>query len=129
MIYDLNSNASLISAIGYAILSSNVGPIEGSIIDTLGFEGITAFVRATTPTTGEASFTIQEGDLSNGSDMVDIPQERITNIGNLTVAISIVKLGFIPNKRYVRIVANPVGVTDLGISGAIALVAPNQGPV
>lgn len=129
MIYDANSNIVITNALGSFVLSGGGSEADGDIVDTEGFEGVVAFIRATNGT-GSATFNIQEGDLANGNDMQDVPAERITNPPQEIADGEFTKAGFIANKRYVMIQSFGQGAgLNLTISGAFALIPPNQGPV
>ena len=96
------------------IVISSTTPVNGPVVDTEGFDlGVTFFFAVTAYTSGDASVVIQEGDLADGSDMANVPNEKIVgfNQGSVpSVSLGAVtadntnfeKLGVHSTKRYVR---------------------------
>lgn len=96
---------------------------NGAVIDTEGFDlGVTFFLAVTAYTSGTFTMTIQEGDLANGSDMANVPDEKLVGFNQGSVpsaALSALtanggteaKLGVHSTKRYVRAVVTGTGTS------------------
>lgn len=97
---------------------------NGLTIDTAGFAGVTLVGTAATTTTADATnrfdFTMQHGNMSDGSDMAAVPITDVTgsmvidNAGDDDKVIG--KMSYIPmtvpRRRYVRVVATAVGTVS-----------------
>lgn len=112
--------------------ASRTASANGLTIDTAGYSGVTFIGYSATTTTADAdngfTFKLQHGDLSNGTDMADVPTTDVGGSMVLDAAADddkvLGKLSYIPmtvaRKRYVRLVATAVGTTT-AVFGAVAV--------
>lgn len=111
--------------------------IVSSIIDTLGYGSCELVIVTGTNTDTNATFalTIDDGDAANLSDAAAVAAAELlgtTALASFTFAddIETRKIGYIGNKRYVRVTVTPSG-NDSGnifIAGVAILGHPNLGP-
>lgn len=129
MIKDLGNNSKSLNALDASTIATDTDT-NGNVVDTQGYEAGVMLLRLGAYTDGTYTLKVQEGDEINGSDMADIPAERIIGTASaLAAANNHDKLGFIANKQYVRAVVTSASTT----SGALVLAqcvlaCPNQGP-
>jgi len=131
--HDIANNVKFSAAKGAGAVTASG---QGSVVDTSGFQSVAFGILVGTVTTADASnyftFTVQEGDLSDGSDMADIPTNRIIGSAVLNAAgqaNSCLKIGAIPAKRYVRLAWTETGTLASAEFGAVAALGnPNHAP-
>lgn len=129
MVKDLGNNLASFSGFIQTTIGAD-SDFNGIVVDTQGYEGGIAILKVNTYTAGNVTPRMQEGDDAGGSDMADIPAERITTPGQtLSAANEHSKIGFLSNKRYVRIVGLGAGSANLTVTGQIVLGPPNHGAV
>jgi hypothetical protein len=94
---------------------------NGSVIDMSGFEGVqfVALFGALTATQ-VTSLKVQQGDLSDGSDMADLAGSLHTALADTDGNKCLVTDLFRPQKRYVRAVVTR-GTANAVIDGVIAI--------
>jgi len=106
------------------VSASRTTSTNGTVVDTVGYAGITLIGTAATTTTADATnrfdFKIQHGNLADGSDMADVPTTDVTGSMVIDAAADddkvIGKISYIPmtvpRRRYVRVVATAVGTVS-----------------
>ncbi len=113
---DLHNNLHFVPAIAPVAARTDNTAVVSAIIDTLGFESLEFAIITGTNTDADATFavTVDEGDASNlaGSNAVAAAQL----LGTLTQAsfafgddVECRKIGYVGNKRYVRLTVTPTG--------------------
>lgn len=135
--FDLHNHIHTVPAIVPVAARTDNTAIVSSIIDTLGY-GSCEFVLVTgTNTDVNATFavTVDDGDVSNLSDAASVAATEL--VGTLALAgftfgddNECRKIGYIGNKRYVRLTVTPSG-NDTGnifIAGVAVLGKPVLGP-
>jgi hypothetical protein len=128
MIKDLGNNLGSFSALDATVVGA--ADSDGTVINTQGFEGGVMVAVCSAYTTGDSTMRVQEGDLANGSDMADIPAERITtSVATIGAVNEHSKIGFIANKQYVRQVQLGANTPVLTVVGLCELGYPNQGAI
>lgn len=116
---DFANNIGGVAALSPAVQAASV---NGNAIDLLGFDGVTLFV-STGAIVGAGDFTakLQESDTTTSGDFTDVAGGYL--IGALPpslVADSVAKIGYVGNKRYVRIALTKNGGTSIA-AGAVAV--------
>jgi hypothetical protein len=108
----------------------------GEVVDLAGFKSVAFAILISAVAAADASnyltFTVQEGSASDGSDMADIPAERILGsavINNTAQDEQTLKIGAISDKQYVRLKWTETGTADVTFSAIAALGNPNHAPV
>jgi len=128
MIEDLYNNVKVVNALDSSAISD--GATNGAVIDTQGFNSGIINLKATAVTAGDVTGSVQEGDQDDGSDMVNIPASRIIGTPTaLTAANEVDKLGFVANKRYIRVVATGANSANLTANATAVLGSPAYGAV
>ncbi|WP_222337561.1 hypothetical protein [Rhizobium leguminosarum] len=128
------------SAQGMAVTTSvNTGAIStstttaGAIIDTQGYNSLTAVLNVGARTDGTYTLSVEHGDAANLSDTStpDATDLVGTTAGSAVAAAqSQKKLGYVGNKRYVRFNIVSTGVTSGATAGAVAILGrPSVGPI
>jgi len=135
---DLHNNLHFVPLIAPVAARTDNTAIVSAIIDTLGYESVEFALVTGTNTDTNATFavTVDEGDASNLSDAVAVstgPKLLGTLAeGGFTFAddVECRKLGYVGNKRYVRLTLTPSG-NDSGnifIAGVAVLGNPRSHP-
>lgn len=129
---DLFNNIKVAQAINPAAVASNT-TVNGSVIDTYGYDSLAFAVTSGTLTDGTYTFKIQHGDQANLSDAVDCIASEVhaaSGANSLVFAATddnvTKKIGYAQGKaikRYVRLVLTTTGVTTGGTIAAVALQA------
>lgn len=124
---DLYSNIGAVQAIAPAVQAAAA---DGAAIDMKGFSSL-AFVLSTGAIVGSGDFgaKLQESDQS-GSGFADVPADFVqTNAPATLAASSAYRVGYLGNKRYVRLVLTKAGGTSIA-AGAVAILGdPDSRPV
>jgi hypothetical protein len=130
--HDIANNVKFSAAKGAGAVTASG---QGSVVDASGFQSVAFGILVGTVTTADSSnyftFTVQEGDLSDGSDMANIPADRIIGSAVLNAAgqaNSCLKIGAIPAKRYVRLAWTETGAASAEFGAVAALGDPNHAP-
>ena len=100
----------------------------GNIIDMKGKLAVDFAILAGTMTDGTYTAKIEEGDAANLSDAADVPASRLLGALPAIVAAdddSVERVGFIKNKRFIRLSLVSTGTTSGGTLGALAIVNPD----
>lgn len=125
MIKDLYNNVKVENALDATAIATDTDT-NGSVIDTQGFQSGVVCLKVTDYTDGAIVGKIQEGDEANGSDMADIPAERVIGGGaSLGAANEVDKIGYVSNKQYIRVVVTTTGVTG-GLTASAVSVLGNS---
>lgn len=125
------------SAFNYA---SNTATANGTnIIDMQGFDACTFIIQLATVTTADASnfftFTLQAGDAANLSDGATVTAATGLLGSNLVIndttplSNDIGMMGYVGNKRYVRLVATETGTASAAWSAVAVQTLPHIAPV
>lgn len=128
MIKDIGNNCTWLNGTSGLTINGQAD-VFGLVVDTLGFEGGAGAIRFVGPSWA-VLITVQEGDEFDGSDMQDIPVDRSTPVvGGAQIFTFEYQIGFISNKRYVRLKFNGQDPgTSTSVSAMIFLYPNNQGP-
>lgn len=96
--------SAILVLIGAAPAAAGTSAVNGTVIDTAGYEGVAAIAHLGAVTsTGVPAIKLQQGDLADGSDMADITGSTVT--GNDTMSSKLIGTEVHrPTKRYVRAV-------------------------
>jgi len=132
---ELYNNVKVAAAIVNATISASG---NGAVIDLQGYQScMFAIVVGSHPGVGASdtlAFAIQEGDASNGSDMVTVTDtDRL--LGSLTLdasgdAATAYKVGFVPGvKRYARLTYTEAGLFSGDVAAVAILGHSNHAPV
>lgn len=125
---DLANNLKVMPVIDPA-LNTDLGttPIEGLIIDSLGFEGLMYVISTGTLSDANATYAVlleegNENDLADAAAVADADMIGTEAEAGFTFANDGVvrKLGYIGNKRYTRLTITPTGA-DSGNSPISAI--------
>lgn len=124
---DLAQNIGAVPALVPAVQSANA---NGLAVDTKGFNRV-AFVVTTgaIASAGDFSAKLQESDAS-GSGYADVAAGQFTTNAPATLAAdSAYRLGYLGDKRYVRVVLTKAGGTSIA-AGVVAILGdPQHAPV
>ena len=96
----------------------------GEIIDTAGFEGLELLLLAGTITDGAYATLLEEGDDAALADAATVDAEETLGAADFALAEddTAKRLGYIGNKRYVRLsIVSTAVTTGVDMFGAIAL--------
>lgn len=124
---DIASNIGTAVAIAPVVVTDNTAA-EGNVIDTAGF-GSMAFVIATgTLADADATFAVlvEEGDEAGGGDMAPVADSDLIGTeaeAGFTFAADgeTRKIGYVGNKRYVRLTVTPTGNSGNAPIAAVAI--------
>jgi len=135
--------AAILCLIGSAPAAAGTTPVNGTVVDTQGYEGVAAIAQLGAVTaTGVPTLKLQQGDLADGSDMADIV--GAVAVGNDTMSGKCLGVEVhLPTKRYVRPVliratantalnsilvqlfnASHTPVTQTDAAGAVSIIGP-----
>lgn len=124
---DLHNNIKAEAALNIGAISSNT-TTAGNIIDMKGFGSVEFIIISGTLTDGTYTPLVQEGDAANLSDASSVDDADLLGTeSDAAFAASddntVKKVGYIGNKRYVRLSLVSTGVTTGGTLTALALKA------
>ncbi|TWB22142.1 hypothetical protein FBZ89_104392 [Nitrospirillum amazonense] len=128
---DLHNNIGAVTALSAQVITTSA--VNGSIIDTLGFNGLEFVVTAGTITDGTVAATLTEGDAANLSDGAAVTNDGI--LGTLPTFAATddnktKRVGYSGSRRYVRLTLTPTGATSGGTYAAVAVLGhPASAPV
>lgn len=124
---DLHNNLKEVVAFKTQTVSSDT-TTAGEIIDMQGFESLEIFCQMGTLTDGDYAFKLEYGDDSGLSDNAVVPSEQLlgdTNDGATGIAFTadteddtIKKVGYVGEKRYVRLSIVSTNTTSGAVLGA-----------
>ncbi len=129
---DLASLVKATTARNAAAITSNT-TTAGVEIDTQGYDSVTFLMQSATITDGIYTPLIEEGDTSGSLSAVADADLTVTEASVAFVAAddnTVKKIGYLGNKRYVKLSYVSTGVTSGGTLSAIALLGgASQAPV
>lgn len=131
MQFDSANNLKPTTGLNTAAISSNT-TTNGVIIDTQGYGALTFIMNVGARTDGTYTMSVTHGDDSGLSD--GAAPDASDLVGTLaSTAVSAAqtqsKLGYVGNKRYVRVSVVSTSVTSGATVGALAILGrPNLGP-
>lgn len=99
---------------------------NGVIIDTQDFNALTFVLNVGARTDGTFTPNLQHGDASDLSDAATVPADDIVGTyagGAINTAQTVKKLGYVGNKRYVRLQVVSTSVTSGATVGATAVLS------
>jgi hypothetical protein len=122
---DLHNNIKVENALNVSAISSNTTTV-GAIIDMQGYGALEFVLRSGTLTDGTYTPLVEEGDAANLSDAtavadVDLLGTEAAAAFILTDDNTVKKVGYIGNKRYIRLSVVSAGTTTGGTMSAIAI--------
>jgi hypothetical protein len=134
---DQLSNLHILNAITPVAARTDNTAIVSSIIDMRGYDSLTFGIIIGTNTDADATFavTMDHGDASNLSDAAAVP--TLDLVGTLALASydfaddnESRKIGYVGNKRYVRLTITPSGnnAGNIFVAAAAILGNPHQAP-
>lgn len=118
---ELKSNIALREGIAPQVVTA--GTVNGAVCDTRGFDSATlALAVGAIAGAGVVTAKIQEGDLSNGSDMADVAVADLQT-GAFTALLTNTQqwVGYRGAKRYIRAVATYVSGTSVAVGATFVL--------
>ncbi|GGO55228.1 hypothetical protein SAMN05444398_103281 [Roseovarius pacificus] len=125
---DIAANIGVVQAVAPAVLSATN---TSAAIDLLGF-GAAALVINTGAIVSSGDFTakLQESDTTETGDFTDVAAEHLVGDQPASLAAdSVVKQGYIGNKRYIRTVITKNGGTSIAAGAVIVKGRPSEAPV
>lgn len=136
--FDQKSNTQV--AVGLVATLSGTTPAKGNIVDCSGFEAITFLVNTGTVTdAGTAAgfaFEVQESDTTADAAFTAVADADLVGLESaLTVTddaadgVAVGSIGYVGDKRYVRIVATGTTGTNAVVNVAVAKQRPQIGSV
>lgn len=125
---DIAPNIGLVQAVAPAVLSATN---TSAAIDLLGFESAVAVINTgAIVSAGDFTAKLQESDTTTSGDFADVAAEHLVGtLPDTLEASSVVKLGYIGNKRYIRTVLTKNGGTSLAAGVVIVKGHPADKPV
>jgi hypothetical protein len=122
---DLHNNIKVESALNVSSITTNTTTV-GSIIDTQGYDALEFIMRSGTLTDGTFTPLIEEGDAANLSDATAVADADLLGTEAAAAFIltddnAVKKVGYIGNKRYVRLSVVSTGITSGGTMSAISI--------
>lgn len=128
MKFDSYNQMAVRNALNTAAITTNT-TTNGVIIDTQGFNALTFLLNIGARTDGTFAVNLQHGDASNMSDASTPAADDILGAISLNAAQTYGKIGYVGNKRYVRLQVVSTSVTSGATVGATALLGrPSMGP-
>ncbi len=121
--FDITTSLTGSLALNQTTINSNT-TTSGNVIDLAGYEGVSFYICAATLTDGAYQVNVQHGDASNLSDAADVAAADLINSEPAFVATednTVKEVGYVGDKRYVRIQLVSTGVTTGGTFTAVAI--------
>jgi len=121
--FDITTGLNAAVALNQTAINSNT-TTSGNVIDMLGYEGLSFYVSSATLTDGAYQVNVQHGDASNLSDAADVAAADLINAEPAFVATednTVKEVGYVGDKRYVRVQIVSTGVTTGGTFTALAV--------
>lgn len=107
--------------LGVALASTAIADGEdavGNIIDRFGSDALELQLHVTARTDGTVTPLIEHGDDAALADAATVPAEEILGTAAAMSAVGIQSLGYIGNKRYVRVTAQTAAGATLTVYGS-----------
>lgn len=121
--FDSASGMAASVALNTAAISSST-TTNGNIIDTQGYNGLTFLLNVGARTDGTYTPLIRHGDASDLSDVADVDDADLvgTEAGAvISAANTVKKIGYVGNKRYVRLSVVSSSVSSGATVGGTAI--------
>ena len=131
---DLHNNVKAIRAISPAAITSDT-TTAGQIIDMQGFDSLEFIIASGTLTDGTYTPLVEHGDASNLSDAAAVADDYLlgTEEGAAFAATDdneVHKIGYVGDKRYVRLSLVSASTSSGGTLSAVAVLGhPSNGPI
>ena len=125
---DIAPNIGVVQAVAPAVLSATN---TSAAIDLLGFESAAVVINTgAIVSAGDFTAKLQESDTTTSGDFTDVAAAHL--VGTFPASLeadSVVKVGYIGNKRYVRTVLTKNGGTSIAAGAVIVKGHPAEAPV
>ena len=125
---DIHSGFAPVAVVAPAVLSATN---ESSAVDLQGFNSALLVIN-TGAIAGSGDFTakLQESDTTTGGDFTDVAAAGLLGTFPASlVAASIVKVGYVGGKRYIRTVLTKNGGTSIAAGAVVVKGHPHEAPV
>ncbi|WP_066715929.1 MULTISPECIES: hypothetical protein [Hyphomicrobiales] len=125
---DLSHNVGIVQAVAPAVLTATN---TSAAIDLLGFDSAMVVVN-TGAIVSSGNFTpkLQESDTTTSGDFTDVAAADLTGTFPAALsAASVIKVGYIGNKRYIRTVLTLNSGTSIAASATVIKGHPASAPV
>jgi len=125
---DIAPNIGVVQAVAPAVLTAtNIS----AAIDLLGFDSAVVVINTgAIVSSGDFTAKLQESDTTTSGDFADVAAEHL--VGDLPASLeadSVVKQGYIGNKRYIRTIITMNGGTSIAASAVMVKGHPAESPV
>ena len=125
---DIAPNIGVVQAVAPAVLTAtNIS----AAIDLLGFDSAVVVINTgAIVSSGDFTAKLQESDTTTSGDFADVAAELL--VGDLPASLeadSVVKQGYIGNKRYIRTIITMNGGTSIAASAVMVKGHPAESPV
>jgi hypothetical protein len=132
---DTANNLHIVRAIAPVSVADNTAQVS-QIIDTLGYRSLTFAIAAGSLADADATFAalVEEGDAANLSDAATVADADLIGteaLAGFTFADDneTRKIGYVGNKRYVRLTITPAANASAALLAAVAILGhPNEAP-
>lgn len=125
---DIAPNIGVVQAVAPAVLSATN---TSAAIDLLGFDSAAVVINTgAIVSSGDFTAKLQESDTTTSGDFTDVAAEHL--VGDLPATLeadSVVKQGYIGNKRYIRTVLTKNSGTSIAAGAVIVKGHPTEAPV
>lgn len=125
---DIAPNIGVVQAVAPAVLSATN---TSAAIDLLGFDSAAVVINTgAIVSSGDFTAKLQESDTTTSGDFADVAAEHL--VGDLPATLeadSVVKQGYIGNKRYIRTVITKNSGTSIAAGAVIVKGHPTEAPV
>ncbi|SFD17226.1 hypothetical protein [Salipiger profundus] len=125
---DIAPNIGVVQAVAPAVLSATN---TSAAIDLLGFDSAAVVINTgAIVSSGDFTAKLQESDTTTSGDFTDVAAEHL--VGDLPATLeadSVVKQGYIGNKRYIRTVITQNSGTSIAAGAVIVKGHPAEAPV
>ena len=125
---DIAPNIGVVQAVAPAVLSATN---TSAAIDLLGFESAAVVINTgAIVSAGDFTAKLQESDTTTSGDFADVAAAHLVGAFPASLeANSVVKVGYIGNRRYVRTVLTKNGGTSIAAGAVIVKGHPAEAPV
>lgn len=130
--FDSASQMAASVALNTASISSST-TTNGNIIDTQGYNALTLILSVGSRTDGTYTPLVRHGDAADLSDVADVDDADLVGteaLAAISASNTVKKIGYVGNKRYVRLSVVSTSVTTGATVGATAILGrPAVGPI
>lgn len=125
---DLKSNIGVVAALAPAVLSATA---TGAAVDLAGFGSAVAVVNTgAIVSAGDFTAKLQESDTTTSGDFTDVAAGDLLGTFPASLAAdSVVRVGYIGTKRYIRLVVTKNGGTSIAAGAVVVKGHPAIAPV